>query len=525
MLDDQRPRRVVPRWRPSWITATSAEAKSSLRPVAQPVESKRKVDLEVSQKIHELNVVRSVPVAAELMFLASAAGNEAAAKQAAEVILTSKDQIGSRQLVRSAQQLLQGGSTERVEAASKDFVKHARTLLGIDYRNPVLLMDTARELAAMRQDKAALRYVRAAVAMAPNSRFVLRAAARYYLHVGEHEIAHDLLRRSPLIGSDPWIQASEIAIATVRGKTSDLAKQSIKRLSEAKQVSAEVTELASAVGTVELLSGSDKKAKILFKHALSNPNDNSLAQAEWAATKLKLIVDHQALKTPMSYEANSHNAYRRQEIAAAIDYAVLWAKDEPFASRPMDSQCYLLSLEGRYAEALEVAKVAHDLDSDRDGIGPALNLLFVQIQAGDLDNAMEDFLRLGRHPDVKMHATHYLANGGALAYAMGDFDQARQLYQRAIKSARMRGEPYSEGLARAFFARIATDVGDPQASSITEESVKIVQQLPSAGAIYVVQSLVDSTKRKELEATASSRVAKRVWHWDAITNTLRMLDS
>ncbi|MCO5358023.1 tetratricopeptide repeat protein [Acidovorax kalamii] len=523
MLDDQRPRRVVPRWRPSWITATTIEAKSTLRPIAPPVESQRKVDLEVSQKLHEFDVVRSVPVAAELMFLASAAGNEAAAKQAAEVILASRDQIGSRQLVRSAQQVLQGGSTERIEAASKDFVKHARTLLAIDYRNPVLLMDTARELAALRQDKAALRYVRAAVAMAPNSRFVLRAAARYYLHVGEHEIAHDLLRRSPLIGSDPWVQASEIAIATVRGKTSDLAKQTIKRLSEAKQVGAEVTELASAVGTVELLSGSDKKAKILFKHALSNPNDNSLAQAEWAATKLKLVVDHQALRTPMSYEANSHNAYRRQEIAAAIDFAVLWAKDEPFASRPRDSQCYLLSLEGRYAEALEAARVAHDLDGD--DIGPALNLLFAQIQAGDLDNAMEDFLRLGRHPDLKTHATHYLANGGALAYAMGDFEQARQLYQRAIKSARMRGEPYSEGLARAFFARIATHVGDPQASSIVKDSAEIVPRLPSAGAIYVVQNLVDSTKRRELQATASARVAKRVWHWDAISNTLKMLDS
>lgn len=523
MLDDQRPRRVVPRWRPSWVTATTAEAKSTLRPVAQSVESKNKVDLEVSRKIHELDVVHSVPVAAELMFLASAAGNEAAARQAAEVILASRDQIGSRQLVRSAQQILQGGSAERVEAASMDFVKHARRLLSIDYRNPVLLMDTARELAAMRHDKAALRYVRAAVGMAPNSRFVLRAAARYYLHIGEHEIAHDLLRRSPLIGSDPWIQASEIAIATVRGKTSDLAKQMIKKLCEAKQVGAEATELASAVGTVELLSGSDKRAKILFKHALNNPNDNSLAQAEWAATKLKLVVDHQVLKTPMSYEANSHNAYRRQDIAAAIDHAVLWAKDEPFASRPMDSQCYLLSLEGRYAEALEAARVAHDLDGD--DIGPALNLLFAQIQAGDLDDAMEDFLRLSRHRDLKAHTTHYLANGGALAYAMGDFEQGRQLYQRAIKSARMRGEPYSEALARAFFARIATHVGDPQANSIVRESAEIVPRLPSAGAIYVVQGLVDSTKRKELQATASARVAKRLWHWDAITNTLTMLDS
>jgi tetratricopeptide (TPR) repeat protein len=461
-------------------------------------------------------------VAAELMFLASTAGNQAAAKQAATVILENRDRIGPRQLVRSAEQVLAGSSAARVEAASKDFVKHARSLLGIDFRNPVLLMDTARELTAMRQEKAALRYVRAAVALAPKSRFVLRAAARYYLHIGEHEIAHDLLRRSPLIGSDPWVQASEIAVATVRGQTSTLARQMIRMLSEAKQVGAEASELASAVGTVELLSGSDKKARVLFKHALSHPNDNSLAQAEWAATKLRLVVDHQALQTPMSFEANSHNAYRHQQIEEAIQHAVLWSRDEPFASRPLDAQCYLLSLEGRYAEALLAAKAAHRLDGDE--LGPAMNLLFSKIQAGDLDDAMEDFLRLGRHQSLKQYATQYLANGGALAYALGDVANARQLYQRAIRSARARGEPATEGLARAFFARIATDAEDPQAPAIVQEAVEAVPLLPSAGAIYLVQGLVNASKRRDLQAAASARVAKRKWHWDAITNTLQFLD-
>ena len=456
------------------------------------------------------------------MFLASAVGNEAAARKAAEVILARRDHIGARQLVRSAEQVLQGGTADQVGAASKDFVKHARSLLGIEYRNPVLLMDTARELTARRHDKAALRYVRAAVAMAPYSRFVIRAAVRYYLHVGEHELAHDLLRRSPLLASDPWIQASEIAVATVRGKTSTLLKQTVRRLSEIKHAGAEVTELASAVGTVEMLSGSDKKAKILFKHALSHPNDNSLAQAEWAATKLNLVVDQQALKTPMSYEANSHNAYRRLELNSAIEHAVLWAKDEPFASRPMDAQCYLLSLEGRYAEALEAAKISHELDDDE--IGPLLNLLFAQIQAGDLDDAMEDFIRFGRHPDIKRHATQYFANGGALAYAMGYNDEARGFYHRAIRSARMRGEPHAEALAQAFFARLATQAGDPQAPAIVQEAAERVPRLPSAGAIFVVQALVDSPKQESLQSTASARIAKRKWRWDEITNTLMLLD-
>ncbi len=487
-----------------------------------PVAFRQKADQEVASKVRELEAIRSVPVAAELMFLASAAGNQAAAKQAAQVILESRDQIGARQLVRSAQQIIEGSSAERIEAASKDFVKHARSLLAIDFGNPVLLMDTARELTAMRQERAALRYVRTAVALAPKSRFVLRSAARYYLHIGEHEVAHDLLRRSPLIGSDPWVQASEIAVATVRGQTSTLTKQTIRVLSEAKQVGAEASELASAVGTVEILSGSDKKARVLFMHALRNPNDNSLAQVEWAATKLKLVVDHKALQTPMSFEANSHNAYRHQQIPEAIEHAVRWARDEPFASRPMDTQCYLLSLEGRYAEALVAAKAAHDLDGNE--IGPALNLLFAKTQAGDLDDAMEDFVRLSRHQDLKQYAHHYLANAGALAYAQGDFENARQLYQRAIRSARASGEPSSEGLAWAFFARIATNGGDPQAAAIVREAVDSISLLPSAGALYVVQGLVNASKRKDLQATASARVAKRKWHWDAISNTLRVLE-
>jgi len=98
------------------------------------------------------------------------------------------------------------------------------------------------------------------------------------------------------------------------------------------------------------------------------------------------------------------------------------------------------------------------------------------------------------------------------------------LYERAIRSARTRGEPATEGLARAFFARIATGAGDPKAKEIVQEAAKAVPQLPSIGALYVVQGLVNEEKRKKLEATASARVAKRSWSWDAVSNTLTLFD-
>ena len=148
MLDDQRPRRVVPRWRPSWVTATNAEARSTSPPGKQTEGSKSREDLEVSHKIQEFQVLRSVPVAAELMFLASATGNEVAARQAAKLILANQEQIGAKQLVKSAKQVLNADVPNRLESSSRDFVRHARTLLGIDIE---ILSCLSIQLGSLRQ--------------------------------------------------------------------------------------------------------------------------------------------------------------------------------------------------------------------------------------------------------------------------------------------------------------------------------------------------------------------------------------
>ena len=80
---------------------------------------------------------------------------------------------------------------------------------------------------------------------------------------------------------------------------------------------------------------SDKKAKKLFAKSLINPNDNTVAQAEWAARRLGLVVTEQALKVPLSFEANSTHSYRSLEIENSIQQAMQWLDDEPFSSRPI----------------------------------------------------------------------------------------------------------------------------------------------------------------------------------------------
>ena len=63
-----------------------------------------------------------------------------------------------------------------------------------------------------------------------------------------------------------------------------------------------LSELASSIGTVELLYGSNKKSRELFKKSLISPNDNTLAQVEWAATKDKnLDVDASGFNVEMNF--------------------------------------------------------------------------------------------------------------------------------------------------------------------------------------------------------------------------------
>jgi tetratricopeptide (TPR) repeat protein len=517
MLDEQRPRRVVPRWRSSWITAQTAEARA-----AKPG-GVSNLTAEVSNKQMELDLSPTVPVAAELMFLATEAGNEYAAKRGAALIVENQQRIGATRLVATAKRVLESASMGTAPDAANDFVKESRKLLALDFRNPVLLMDIARDLTARGHDKAALRYVRAAVALAPQSRFVVRAAARYFLHIGDHGRAHEVLLRSSLLISDPWVQASEIAVSTVRGRTSPNARRAIRALSNMRTIGLELSELASAVATVELNDGSDKKARHLFAKSLERPNDNSVAQAEWAAQRLKLVVDAAALRTPFSFEANSNNAYRRLQMLDAIAFAKEWAEDEPFASRPLDALTHMYCLEERFDEARQSAEHAIRLEGKDTG-SSQLNLLFIRIEQGDIEGAHEDLLRLAKRAESRPYAVHIYADAGALAYATGDFKQGQFYYQKAIKLARAKGAVSEEALARAFFARAATRHGDPNAENVVRDTAAAVERLPSAGAIHIVRRLVDSDQSRMLEQVAAKRIAQKKWTWDSVTNTLQALE-
>lgn len=516
MLDEGGPRRVVPRWRASWVSAQTPEGqplKAGTQPDFGPSLARAKSEFDASPT--------EIPLAAELMFIATQAGDGALAAEAAGRILAVRDRIGSSSLIKAAERVAGQAGTEFFLGNARQFIHEARRVLMTDFDNPILLIDVAWAMTASGSSEAAERFVRTALALAPQNRFVVRSAVRYFLHRGMRDRAHSILLRSTLLHGDPWIQASEIAVATVLGKTSKLVKAADRHLESMKVLPASVSELSSAVATVHLNAGSDKKAKRLFSRSLIRPNDNVVAQAEWASRKLGLVVPEAALNVRLSFEANSAHSYRNLDIDNAIEQAKFWKEDEPFASRPVGWLGHLFAINDDFERASEYYQAVLDLEKDHD-TGDLLNQNFSRIETGALEQAAQQLMRLSRADDASYHRPQILANAGALAYASGEISSGRELYERAAMAARYAGETRTEAVVRSFFARAAVKYGDPQSAHIVAEvsSLPIISLSPSA--THVARRLVDDQTRKTLEASAAKKVARQQLHWDPVTNVLTL---
>ena len=89
--------------------------------------------------------------------------------------------------------------------------------------------------------------------------------------------------KSQRLKHDPWLLAAEISSKALMDKNSNYIKHA-KAIIKSQNYSAfNLTEIRSAVATSELLNGKIKNARKLFFDSLTDPNDNSLAQAEWAS--------------------------------------------------------------------------------------------------------------------------------------------------------------------------------------------------------------------------------------------------
>lgn len=331
-------------------------------------------------------------------------------------------------------QLLEPGAPGKAQTQPfAESIRKLRALLRTDPSNALALLDFAQLQAAIGRNDVAERALRTALGEAPNSRLVLRSLARFYVHAGENEQAHLLVRRHERTPFDPWLMASEIALADLVGIPSAFLAKGRRVLVEAgKTPPSNFTELAGSLAMAELGAGNLKKARELQRLALLDPTDNVAAQA--VDRELQFGI---ALNTPniMRAIASSAEAQLLQSwfglMPEAVEqHAINWHSEEPFSSRPIQLLTALYAYRGQLEKAQRW--LLGGLRSDAEDRGLLINLAFVQARSGDTEQARLTMLKTRRLYGDEVEP-YMCATEGLIAYRHGKFEEGDQLYAQAAE--------------------------------------------------------------------------------------------
>lgn len=339
-----------------------------------------------------------------------------------------------------------GEATSHDRQNLRQEIRTIRKRLTLDPRDAIEWVELARAYTIAGENRKAERAVAIAMRLAPHNRFVLRSAARFLIHVGEIDRAREVLAKSERLKFDPWLLAAEIAISDAMGKTSRNIKTARQHLSSDTAPS-DLTELASAVGTLESQGGNARIARKLMRQAFVGANENSIAQINWVQRKhLGEEIDTSAANPPLLHEANAWQNYYKADFEVAKEESLLWLQDQPFASAPALLSSYLLSdVLGEFETAEEVLEAAVRANPDEAML--LNNLAFSQLNQGKIDPAASALASI--KPEDLSQNRLIEATFGMLEFRRGNPVFGRQLYHKCIRAAIETGDRHNAARAAA----------------------------------------------------------------------------
>jgi hypothetical protein len=344
--------------------------------------------------------------------------------------------------------------------------------------NPIYYVELSRNYSILGQSKQAIESMKIALQFSKENRFVLRSAIRLFAHYDEIEIAHDLLRKNRLTNIDPWLTSSEIALATLRGRTSRFMKKGEEMINSKNLSPFSITELASSLATVELLNGAIKKTRLLFKSALIAPNDNTLAQIEWASKKDKSLgINPTGFNVNHNFEALALDKFNNGELEEALDNTTRWFLDMPFSKRPVMFGSHiassLLNDQEKSRAFLKAGLISHPNDPQIIN-----NLVYSLALENRIEDAMEYLSKTASQKNIEKSTEICLkATRGLIHFRTGFHELGRLYYREAIGEAGEIKSAYYSWLAILNYAREEILIKSEYVTEVMEAIAQIPQNL------------------------------------------------
>lgn len=497
-------RDIIPRWRDFKTTLSLGELNAAGKAPADEVP-----EGSLDEQLADWRVNKSLFVAADLVGAAFTLGKGDVALEAAEFILSEESQANDLQkrIARQAtdpqlcarlsgsQEIEEGSNSELIINQSRELVRKYRAQLREAPRNPVKLVELSRRLAILGSQKKALRAMDMAVALAPANRFVVRSAARLLVHAEEFDRAHDVLKRAPSLKSDPWLLAAEIGVSSLMDRTSGHLKRGLTYIGDDNFSPFEVSELSSAVATLEMNNANTKLARKLFRRALRKPTENSIAQAVWASRSIQTLSDEiRNASAPRNYEALAWEHYQQQQLDDAISQGTNWILDQPFAIGPVLFTAHAAALVENYQFGEEIVRFG--LRANPQNALLRNNLAFVLASDNEPRLAEVELEKIDRTQLTVVGQIVITATEGLIRFRKGLPDEGRALYKRAIKLAEENNEPGYALRALIYLAREEINAGTILGPKTLENAEK------EAEGFYLTHEVTSMLKRlrKALES-------------------------
>ncbi|HTZ87268.1 MAG TPA: tetratricopeptide repeat protein [Solirubrobacteraceae bacterium] len=455
-------RQVIPRWRSLEATAHHGELGSA---GADRGARALQPTVGLHERAREFREQRSLSFAADLLAASLVLGPTAETTEAAQLIVAAP--AASAMLRRAATWALERRDRVPDETDSPETdgqrVRALRQGLRNNPRNALRWAELSRHHINQGHERKAQMAMRIAINIAPYDRYVLRSSVRLWTHLKDPEQAvRSLTHARDLVRRDPWLLASEIAATATAEKQSRNIKQGRMVAEDAVHSPFALSELASALATIELQAGGVKKARRLFRSAMINPNENSVAQAEWASSRLAGDLGLRDDQIERSAEARARRFAEQDQLDPALAAGWEWLTDQPFSTEPATFGSYHASMCGSFDRAIEFAEAGLQPNP-----GNALllnNLAFSQANLGRLDAAAATLARVRPSEEGWTRPT-LTATRGFLAFRCGEFEKGRDLYRKAIDTM-----PDSEHRLRAtlMLASEEARVGGPGGQQVAE---------------------------------------------------------
>jgi tetratricopeptide (TPR) repeat protein len=508
-------RRLVPRWR-SYVVTLRAGELGTPRNERQPAPSHP----ELVDRLEVFGMAPTLVTAAEAVEAAIVSGREQDGVSAARR-LVNIDKDAAPLIRQQAAALLH--RTGHAADIPGDIVAKpnldaggTRRLIRINPHDPIAWVELALQQTIQKHGKAALKSMRVALNLAPHNRHVLRSASRLFLHLQDFERAHDVLARNTATRSDPWLMAAEIAVAGVAKRSIRNFKVGIATIEDGGLMPHQITELAGALGTEDLIGGNRRRSRKMFVRSMSDPTGNALAQGEWAALQLGSdIVPAARLDTvPEAFEAKAFHLYRDSRLTEVPGMCEEWAEVDPFFVRPFEFGAAIAGMIGDYATAERLAEKGLRLRKD----APKLlnSMIFTLASSGRPNDAAALLNRLPKVQD-EINALVTSANKGLIAYRQGRNAEARQLYIEAIDGFRRLGDRRMGIQAFAYLARESILAKEPDAEALllaVKKATKDYQGHQATELKIILDCIDESLGRKKTDTAQKTPGPDRIGHED-----------